>query len=84
MHADLAPENIWIILTEDRHSGVEAIPYASEAGATGHALVLGERSGGARPAELTGAMRKDGWVLYIPYGTEGDRIRVIKRTLNLE
>jgi hypothetical protein len=73
--------DIWIVLTEDRHSGVEALPYASQEAATGHALVLGERSGGAVPAELTGAMLADGWVLYIPYGTEGDRIRVIRRTL---
>ena len=24
------------------------------------------------PAGLTDAMRRDGWVLYVPYGTEGD------------
>jgi hypothetical protein len=27
-------------------------------------------------------MRADGWVLWIPYGTEGDRIRVVRRTVD--
>jgi hypothetical protein len=33
-------------------------------------------------AELTPAMREDGWVLYVPYGTEGDCVRVVKRILD--
>ena len=36
------------------------------------------------PAGLNDAMRRDGWVLYVPYGTEGDCVRVVKRTMDGE
>jgi hypothetical protein len=53
--------DIWIVLIEDRHSDVDALP--SEGG-------------------LNEAMRRDGWVLYLPYGTEGDCVRVVNRPLD--
>lgn len=28
------------------------------------------------------AMRRDGWVLLLAYGTEGDCVRVVKRTMD--
>jgi hypothetical protein len=74
--------DIWIVLIEDRHADVEAQPFSSEERAAGHARTVGAQSDGAEPAELTPGMREDGWVLYIPYGTEGDHIRVVKRTLD--
>ena len=74
--------DVWIVLIEDRHSDVEALPFSSEERAVEYARVMGERSDGAQPAELTPGMRQDGWVLYVPYGTEGDDIRVVKRTMD--
>lgn len=74
--------DVWIVLIEDRHSDVEALPFSSEERAVEYARVMGERSDGAQSAELTPGMRQDGWVLYVPYGTEGDDIRVVKRTMD--
>ena len=74
--------DVWIVLIEDRRSDVEARPFSSEERAVDYARVIGERSDGAQPAQLTTGMRRDGWVLYIPYGSEGDCIRVVKRTMD--
>ena len=71
---------IWIVLVEDRHSGVEARPFSSEERAAAYAR--SQVDDGDLPDELNDAMRKDGWVLYIPYGTEGDFVRVVKRTVD--
>lgn len=74
----------WIVLIEDRHTDVEALPFSSEERAVEFARVMAGRSDGAEPRELTPGMRADGWVLYVPYGTEGDRIRVVKRVMDGE
>ena len=71
---------IWIVLIEDRHSDVDPVPFSSEERAAAYAR--SQVDDGDLPAELNDAMRKAGWVLYIPYGTEGDRVRVIKRTVD--
>ena len=76
--------DIWIVLIEDRHADVEALPFSSWERAVEHALTLGAQSDGARPVELMDGMRRDGWVLYIPYGSEGDKIRVVKRAMGGE
>ena len=71
---------VWIVLIEDRHSDVEALPFSSE-----ELAVTAARSAApddALDAVLTTGMRRDGWVLYIPYGPEGDCIRVVKRTMD--
>lgn len=70
------------MLIEGHVGGVEAEPFSSEQGALDRALVLAARSDGATPADLNQAMRDAGWALYVPYGTEGDCIRVIKRTVD--
>ncbi len=72
--------DIWIVIIEDRHSAVDAVPFSSEERAAGYAMTQVDDTDS--PAELNDAMRRDGWVLYVPYGTEGDRVRVIKRTLD--
>lgn len=71
--------DVWIVLIEDRHSDVEALPFSSEAEAfdTARASVPDD----AAEAQLTTGMRRDGWVLFLPYGSEGDRVRVVKRTM---
>lgn len=74
--------DIWIVIIEDRHADVEARPFGSEERAVKFARVMGERSDGATPEPLTPGMREAGWVLCVPYGTEGDRIRVVKRTMD--
>ena len=74
--------DVWIVMIEDRHADVEALPFSSEERAAGYARVVGERSGGAVPGELNPAMIRDGWVLYLPYGAEGDCVRVVKRTMD--
>ena len=71
--------NIWIVLIEDRHADVEVRPFSSEERAAGYAMSQVADT----PADLNDAMRKDGWVLYLPYGSEGDCVRVVKRTLDV-
>jgi hypothetical protein len=73
--------DIWIVLIQDRHADVEALPFTSEAAALAQARdsVPDDATGGE---DLNDAMRRDGWVLYLPYGTEGDRVRVVRRTMD--
>lgn len=71
--------DIWIVLIEDRHSDTDARPFSSEERAAEYAMSQVDSTD--TPAELNDAMRRDGWVLYIPYGTEGDCVRVVKRTM---
>ena len=71
---------IWIVLIEDRHADVEALPFGSEEKAFTAARKAAPDD--ATDGDLNPAMRVDGWVLYLPYGTEGDSVRVIKRTLD--
>ena len=72
--------DIWIVLIEDRHSDVDARPFSSEEQAAEYARSQVDDTD--LPDELNDAMRKDGWVLYIPYGAEGDCVRVVKRTMD--
>lgn len=79
--------DIWIVLVEDRHANVDALPYSSEAEAFSAARNEAESAARSHDnvewdTELNEAMRRDGWVLYLPYGPEGDCVRVLKRTLN--
>ena len=70
----------WIVLIQDRHADVEALPFSSEERA-----ILAARKAApddTADGDLNPAMRVDGWVLYLPYGPEGDCVRVIKRTLD--
>jgi hypothetical protein len=79
--------DIWIVLSENRHSDVEPYPFSSEEAAVSAAGRI-VRESAYRPediewdAELTPAMRGGGWVCYVPYGPEGDSVRVVKRTLD--
>ena len=79
---DLVPAEIWIVLIEDRHSDVDALPFSSEERAVEYARKQAPdgRHDGSEP--LNDAMRRDGWVFYLPYGSEGDHVRVVKRTMD--
>lgn len=72
--------DIWIMLIEDRHSDVEAKPFSNEAEAI--AIASQNVPYGTEPGTLSEAMREDGWVLWLPYGGEGDCVRVVKRTID--
>ena len=79
--------DIWIVLVEERHTDVQAIPFSRAADAVATAQrEATENAGGPGEvewdAELSQDMRDDGWVLYLPYGTEGDCVRVVKRRMN--
>jgi hypothetical protein len=85
----------WIVLIEDRHDDVDALPFSTEEAAIEAARgQAGDMSlpEGVTPdqvehvpgeQELTPAMRADGWVLCLVYSIEGDRVRVIKRTMDV-
>lgn len=80
--------DVWIVIVEDRHIDVDAFPFSGEQRAAEFAREQ-VRANAAHPEyvseqELTPAMRDDGWVLLIEYGTEGDCVRVIKRTVDAE
>jgi hypothetical protein len=71
--------DVWIVLIEDRHSDVDARPFSSEEAAIAVARSLVPDSAEEEP--LNDAERQDGWLLLLIYGTEGDRVRVIRRSL---
>lgn len=71
--------DIWIVLVEDRHADVDALPFTTEEAAI--AAARAEAPADAEEQELTPAMRADRWVLDLLYGAEGDCVRVIRRTL---
>ena len=82
-----ASADVWVVLIEDRHFDTEALPFSTEDAATAaarDAATQNARDPGDvdRGAELNEAMRGDGWVLYLPYGTEGDCVRVVKRRMD--
>lgn len=70
----------WIVLVEDRHADVDALPFSTEEAATAKARDLVPEFAEEEP--LNESMRRSGWVLYLPYGTEGDCVRVVKRTMD--
>lgn len=72
--------NAWVVIVEDRHSDVDAVPFTTEAAA--FAAPRGAVPDDAAEEPLNDAMRRSGWVLYLPYGTEGDCVRVVKRTMD--
>jgi hypothetical protein len=74
--------NIWIVLIEDRHGDVEALPFSSEERAIAAAWAAAPDDAESEP--LTDGMRKDGWVFCLPYGSEGDCVRVVRRTVGGE
>ena len=78
--------DVWVVLVEDRHTDVEALPFTSEVAAleAAHAGAdANARHGDVREAELTPQMIADGWCLLLEYGTEGDCVRVLKRELDV-
>jgi hypothetical protein len=76
---------VWIVLIEDRHADVEALPFSSEERAIEVARASApDDAESVAGEELTDSMRKDGWVFFLPYGSEGDCVRVVRRTMDRE
>lgn len=76
--------DIWVVVEEDRHAEVEVTPFAAEEPAleaARRAAAENARDDGVEEGTLTPEMIRDGWVLYLEYGAEGDCVRVVRRTL---
>lgn len=76
--------NIFIVIIEDRHADVEAVPFISKDAAIAHAQnVAKERA--RRPVDfqegLTDRMVKAGWLYYGTFSVEGDGVWVVEREL---
>jgi hypothetical protein len=76
---------IYIVLSEDSRSGVDAIPYHVEADAIEAAREIARDNASEEEdiheEELTIEMIADGWILNITYSIEGDSVWVIKQRL---
>lgn len=72
--------DVWIVPVEDRHVDVDALPFSNEEGAVARARSLVPED--AEEVQLTLGMLTAGCVLYLSYGTEGDCVNVIKRTMD--
>jgi hypothetical protein len=72
--------DVWVVMIEDRHSDVDALPFSTEEAAV--AKARDSVPDDAEEEQLTTAARRDGWVLFLSYGTEGDCVRVIKRAMD--
>lgn len=75
-----APRAVWIVLIEDRHADVEALPFSDKDKAIARAYAEVPDFSVTEP--LTPVMREDGWVLYLSYGNEGDCVRVLERAMD--
>lgn len=78
--------DVWIVIVEDRHADVDALPYSTEelavAVAREQVEALCHHPEYIEEIELTPAMRADGWVLNVVYSSESDCVRVVKRTVD--
>jgi hypothetical protein len=78
--------DIWIVLIQDRHTDVDARPFSTEEAAVAAAWKAARANswhpGDVAEEELNDAMIRGGWVLLLVYGTEGDRVRVMRRQVH--
>lgn len=76
----------YVVLVEDGHFDTDVAVFATERAAIAHAEATAI-DGARRPGDLeldyplNEAMTDDGWLRYIPYSSEGDCVRVMKRKL---
>lgn len=78
--------DVWISLLEDRHVDADPRPFSTEEAAVAYARSAARDCaldpGDVTDEPLSDAMVRDGWVLYLSYGTEGDSVRVMRRELD--
>jgi glucose-6-phosphate dehydrogenase assembly protein OpcA len=72
---------VWVVLVEDCHDDVEAVPFSTKAGAVAAAREAVNGRGDVCDEELSRSMRADGCVLLLSYG-ESDCVRVVERNLD--
>lgn len=78
--------DIWIVLVEDRHKDIDALPFSTEeaavraAGEQMQAMVAHPEH--IQEVALTADDREDGCVLCLEYAVERDNVRVIKRAMD--
>jgi hypothetical protein len=75
--------DLYIVIMKDRRSDTDAYPYSSEEAAVEAARNAVDLTDvNWEDSELTEGMIRSGWVFYLPYGPEGDSVRVVKRELD--
>lgn len=86
--------DVWVVLVEDRHADVKALPFSTEELAVGAArdlagdMALPEGCDADHveyvpgEQEIDPADRDDGLVLWLVYSIEGDDVKVVKRQMN--
>jgi hypothetical protein len=67
---------LFILIVEDRHTDVEAIPFLSLAGAITEAKRRYPH--GLREGSLTSGLYDAGWRYYADWSTEGETLRVVE------
>lgn len=73
---------IWIVIIEDRHADVDVLPFSSMPTAVQRARHEVPDARDVEEIELTEGMARDGWVLCLEYGLEGDSVRVVEREID--
>jgi hypothetical protein len=73
---------VWIVIIEDRHQDVDALPFSTMPGAMSYARSWTLGVPDVEELELTEDMARDGWILCLEYGTEVDHVRVVERELD--
>jgi hypothetical protein len=78
-------EKVYLVVCDDRHHGVDAEPFRDRAlaikTARGIAWNNASDAGDIQDQPLNRDMIDDGWILYIVYGIEGDKVWVMQRNL---
>jgi hypothetical protein len=76
----------WIVIVEDRHSDVDALPFSTEeesvAAAREQMRSIVAHPEHIREVALTPDDIEDGLVLCLEYAVERDSVRVVKRTMD--
>jgi hypothetical protein len=78
---------VYVALINDRHADPEVQVFADESDAIDYAVDQIPGSADViedvdeKDAELTDEMKRDGWLLYMPYSGEGDYVQVMKREI---
>lgn len=73
---------VWITVIKDHHSDVDALPFTSMPAAFACARDWVRDARDVVDVELNEWMVKDGCVLWLGYGSEGDYARVVERELD--
>jgi hypothetical protein len=80
--------DVYLVVVEGRHADVDVTVFAAEQDAADFAQAC--LAGTSRSEEnledsaLSPSMIADGWLAHLPYGAEGDCVRVMKRELRKE